>query len=994
MTGIQTPVSGQVSYQILGPYEEYFGTYHITTYVHFVESSSNKWATNLSTAQIQQRTEGILQVLNDAYNIHGIYFTNIGNPCNESNNYNYEINETPVDFEDESDQDEEPGLHIFDLGGNSTPQGFSYNIPNTYLRVDGIEGGVPASHTSVLVHETGHCLGLDHTFAQGCDTNCPFSLPDCNCCGDFVCDTYEFSSNSINAEPDCSHLTLPPNVVRNYMSYVTPASCRNMFTPDQVKRMRAYLETAPGLQLLQNKTTVSVNAPESTSGNIIVDEDYTIDTPLEMLPGAYIRVKRGAKLTVNSTITGACGQMWRGIIVEGSTAYSQTLADQGKVVVRFPGKIEHAQCAIEVQDPASPAMAATGGGIVEIIGGDLENNSTGIRFGAYNWAGAANASKLFYADFSTTDDYRGGTVRPVYLDVTGIVRLRVTGSSFQDLRTQCTAPSSRALGIDLKDAGLRLNSGCLFKNLDIGLKAGAVKEGFGSYNVTIATFENCYTGILSNSTSSFYISSNNFLVKKPDMCSSSSVQVTGVKLMGNTTRFKFNRNSFYYDGTSLPQETLIGTDCMGLGEGMNNVIRENDYTNLFTANRAMGYNGYDLPGDGLVYLCNTNNEFTASTGGTYPSDYLVTEGSTIKKIQGEEESEGVFSPTGNVFSDEGYTFNNLGSDVDYYYYDGDPLQDPTFVGAGYSGLILHAQNESNNNCPEAPIPQCDPCTTLVELLQLKIHFYQTRQQWFDKKADLAYLTDSTQIQAKKDTIAFFRLEMNKDASRVLRHYELDTTVIELDTILTWLILAENYPADLRLSRHYFFTGDFDRYDTLWNQIPSKYELPDWQLDEFTELGQVYSTVRPHLESGGVLQALPQAITDSLKHWADWCSESGFLTQSLLWRNGIVAEPDCPGDGIGARAAGQKEETQEPVSRQLRIYPNPATDEVIIESIANFEPGRVSLFDMQGKLILVQALPSYSTRLRFSTSNLTTGIYFVEVRFTSGLIERNKLVITR
>jgi type IX secretion system substrate protein len=177
-----------------------------------------------------------------------------------------------------------------------------------------------------------------------------------------------------------------------------------------------------------------------------------------------------------------------------------------------------------------------------------------------------------------------------------------------------------------------------------------------------------------------------------------------------------------------------------------------------------------------------------------------------------------------------------------------------------------------------------------------------------------------------------------------------------------------------------------------NSIPSKYELPDWQLDEFDELGTVYATVRPHLESGGVLQALPQAITDSLKHWADWCSEPGFLAQSLLWRNGITAEPDCPGDGIGERAAVQKEERRKQASMFLQLFPNPADRILVIESEKDFGEGYAILFNLQGMAVLKQALPVNTNQLSLPTAQLMPGIYLLEVRSLKGNSWRTKVVI--
>jgi hypothetical protein len=92
------------------------------------------------------------------------------------------------------------------------------------------------------------------------------------------------------------------------MSYTNPGDCRNQFTSEQAKRMRTYLELAPVLQSAQIKTTnYPGTIPSSFSGNIIVHSgELLVNSQINMLPGSTIRVKRGAKLRISSTITAAC----------------------------------------------------------------------------------------------------------------------------------------------------------------------------------------------------------------------------------------------------------------------------------------------------------------------------------------------------------------------------------------------------------------------------------------------------------------------------------------------------------------------------------------------------------------------------------------------------------------------------------------------------------------------------------------------------------------
>jgi len=116
-------------------------------------------------------------------------------------------------------------MKLSDVGGYST---FSWQYADNPL-MDGIVGtSIPGDG---MVHETGHWLGLFHTFQGGCDVN-----------NDFVADT--------PAERDPNRTCpLPRNLdtcggkafagkdpTNNFMDY-TPDACRDRFTAGQSARM-------------------------------------------------------------------------------------------------------------------------------------------------------------------------------------------------------------------------------------------------------------------------------------------------------------------------------------------------------------------------------------------------------------------------------------------------------------------------------------------------------------------------------------------------------------------------------------------------------------------------------------------------------------------------------------------------------------------------------------------------------------------------------------
>ncbi|RMF23774.1 MAG: T9SS C-terminal target domain-containing protein, partial [Bacteroidetes bacterium] len=422
-----------------------------------------------------------------------------------------------------------------------------------------------------------------------------------------------------------------------------------------------------------------------------------------------------------------------------------------------------------------------------------------------------------------------------------------------------------------------------------------------------------------------------------------------VFLRGNTTGLEFSDNTFTYEGTEEPSETLVGSNCHNLLSGLNNTIRRNSYINLHFGNQASGNNGYDP--DGLLYLCNFHS-FGISKWAATPYDYQIPNGS-VRKVQGEDDQAGRILPTGNVFADAGFTFYNSGMPVDYYFYDGDPQQDPLMTGLGAKGIEEFEVNDPNQNCGN-PEPPCHtpPCP----ISDTKERFFRNRNKWKEQLALLPNLTDSAQLQQAEDSLRILRLRMNRDGSAILMHYSLDSNAVLADSLLTYLQLLETYPTDLRLAGHHFFSGDFEAFDALWPQLPEKHELDSAALLVYQALGEVYSTLRPHLEAGGDLRRLPDSTRNHLLLHASFNDEAGLLAQSLLWGNGIRVEPDCQSaQPRNAARSPQSLASSEPP--RLRLHPNPTAGTLFVQAPQEALPARVRVHDLHGKLLLQSPLNS-------------------------------------
>ena len=77
--------------------------------------------------------------------------------------------------------------------------------------------------------------------------------------------------------------------------------------------------------------------------------------------------------------------------------------------------------------------------------------------------------------------------------------------------------------------------------------------------------------------------------------------------------------------------------------------------------------------------------------------------------------------------------------------------------------------------------------------------------------------------------------------------------------------------------------------------------------------------------------------------------------------------------------------------EVRLWPNPATDKITIESEEEFPVKSVAITDMQGQLLAI--LPVNDVRCTLNVRKLAPGTYIAHVETKAGMVDR-KFVVGR
>jgi DNA-binding transcriptional regulator/RsmH inhibitor MraZ len=78
---------------------------------------------------------------------------------------------------------------------------------------------------------------------------------------------------------------------------------------------------------------------------------------------------------------------------------------------------------------------------------------------------------------------------------------------------------------------------------------------------------------------------------------------------------------------------------------------------------------------------------------------------------------------------------------------------------------------------------------------------------------------------------------------------------------------------------------------------------------------------------------------------------------------------------------------------MRVFPNPATDEVNIEFVKAFAGNAlIEVSDETGRIVITQKMVPAAKQAQLRTGNLAAGVYYVRVKGDDGIAVRKITVI--
>lgn len=386
----------------------------------------------------------------------------------------------------------------------------------------------------------------------------------------------------------------------------------------------------------------------SPSSNVIIN------------PGASIKLSSGSILTSYD-----CPDlMWNGVNLLGQPSLAQSSATgpntaQG-ILVMTNSSILNAICGVEVG-----TSSTSSGGVLKATTSAFRNNITDVKFNKYhrivNGTYITNKSTFIDCDFKTEVHLKNPTASPYsHVHLIEVDKIPFTNCSFMNTTAIGTYPWwNRGMGIYSVKAsflvdgtndgwsGSPIDENTAFYKLQYGIKTLGYNASISYFTCKEMEFQNCFYGIVNNSTDNIKIFLNNFKIPEAAGYTSSLGTATSMErgiYLDNSTGYVVEQNVF--EGLNDPMISDVFPGALGIwvqnSGDQDNFIRNNDFHNMLLGIYITKKNSSISGSTGLQMLC--NNFFS----GTY--DIYRNVNSTIRKYQGDFIDISDVTPALNVFS--------------------------------------------------------------------------------------------------------------------------------------------------------------------------------------------------------------------------------------------------------------------------------------------------------------------------------------------------------
>ncbi len=516
----------------------------------------------------------------------------------------------------------------------------------------------------------------------------------------------------------------------------------------------------------------------------------------------------------------------------------------------------------------------------------------------------------------------------------------------------------------------------VFEGLGIGVDALRSREN-RPFKVINSWFKECFFGI-----SNFGVSGPDILFNTFEMGNVPSIDETditigvdqiGISMSDLIAGMQVQENRFVRSAQADITGHLIGIVMTQIGT-MDQAVRKNYFYRMDVANESIGRNGQLIFPDyatGLRYFCNQNNDNIDKDFWIQPADQTFPM-SGINREQGQPTTMSYIA-AGNSFSATGDMtdgdFGNYGDwNLRYLYYPNGSEVPQDFVGMQIIDVDI-------NNCTQ----------------EVAFQPYLTEEDYNEAYAGYFAGVDSLNasiIAGDSIGAAYYKFKTDSLLHHFFRYFEYDTTGFSRDSIRKWYLISGLLEAHLLLAGSYHEAELFTKADSILDSILVWHTLEADQILDIERIRYLFGLIE-----SDTIPELTQAQYDSLLLYSQGIGASYSLAASILALYDTIITPRyyIPGE-LTPRS---KEYSDDDVvfDHIIRVYPNPASNEIFFAGISGYIETGFALYDLSGRLVVSTIVPRGSSSISIDKLGIKSGLY-IAVLSHGNVGVSQKLVILR